>query len=79
VLPKSGVEEFNYGMKWKDSVPTIDDLARCFKACYDLWGTPPTEALRRHGTEVARSVTWDKSAHILYETIAGALRQRGVA
>lgn len=79
VLPKSGVEEFTYGMKWRDNVPTVHDLAKCFRATYDLWGTAPTEAIRKHGTNVARSFTWDNSARILYETISGALKQRGAA
>ncbi len=81
VLPKTKVETLEYGVTWKEKVPTVDDLARCFRACFDLWGTPATERLRKKGVETARQLTWDRSARILYLTVRAVLqeRERGVA
>lgn len=76
VLPKSGYGEMNYGGTFKIDAPTVDDLARCFAACYKFWGTRPTEALRTTGTKKAREFTWSRSAAILFHTVEQVLERR---
>lgn len=76
VLPKSGFGEMNYGGTFKTNAPTVDDLARCFAACFKYWGTPATEAIRTTGTKKAREFTWDRSTSILIHTIHEILERR---